>query len=259
MGSVSYDFTGQTAIVTGAGKGIGRAIARALAEAGANVVLAGRHPETLAAVGGECAGSAGKTLVVPADVQSADQVRRLIAQTLAAFGQIDVLVNNAGVNRTGPSLEVDEATWDCIIDTNVKGMFFACQAAGRYMIARGRGRIVNIGSIISHIGLGFNVPYACSKGAVALMTKSLALEWGRHGVNVNAVGPGYVLTDQVRWLFENSAYRDGIMAKQPMGALPSEADIAATVLFLASEAARFINGEVVYVDGASASGWMGPE
>lgn len=259
MGGVVYDFTGQTAIVTGAGKGIGRAIARAFSGAGGNVVLTGRHPETLAAVADECAGGAGDTLVVPADVQSLVQVRELVAETVAAFGRIDVLVNNSGVNRTGPSLEVDEATWDWIIDTNLKGMFFACQAAARHMIERGRGKIVNIGSIISHIGLGFNVPYACSKGAVALMTKSLALEWARHGINVNAVGPGYVLTDQVRWLFEDPAFRDGIMAKQPMGALPTEADIAATVLFLASDGARFINGEVVYVDGASATGWMGPE
>jgi 2-dehydro-3-deoxy-D-gluconate 5-dehydrogenase len=259
MSGITYDFSGQTAIVTGAGKGIGRAIARTFARAGANVVLAGRHPETLAAVADECAGTACKALVVPADVQSVGQVRELVAQALAAFGQIDVLVNNAGVNRTGPSLEVEEATWDWIVDTNVKGMFFACQAAGKHMIERGRGKIVNIGSIISHIGLGFNVPYACSKGAVALMTKSLALEWARHGINVNGVGPGYVLTDQVRWLFENPAYREGIMAKQPMGALPGEDDIAATVLFLASDAARFINGEMVYVDGASATGWMGPE
>jgi NAD(P)-dependent dehydrogenase (short-subunit alcohol dehydrogenase family) len=259
MGAVSYDFTGQTAIVTGAGKGIGRAIARAFAQAGANVVLAGRHPETLATVADECAAVGGKTLIIPADVQLVAQVRELIARTISEFGKIDVLVNNSGVNRTAPSLEIDEATWDWIIDTNVKGMFFACQAVGKHMIERGRGKIINIGSIISHIGLGFNVPYACSKGAVALMTKSLALEWGRHGINVNAVGPGYVLTDQVRWLFETPGYRDGIMAKQPMGALPTEEDIAAAVLFLGSEAARFINGEVVYVDGASAAGWAGPE
>lgn len=259
MGGIAYDFTGQTAIVTGAGKGIGRAIARAFSRAGGNVVLTGRHRETLAAVADECAGVAGRALIVPADVQSVAEIRDLVAQTLAAFGQIDVLVNNSGVNRTGPSLEVDEATWDWIIDTNVKGMFFACQAAGKSMIERGRGKIINIGSIISHIGLGFNVPYACSKGAVALMTKSLALEWAKHGINVNAVGPGYVLTDQVRWLFERPAYRDAIMAKQPMGALPTEEDIAATVLFLASDGARFINGEIIYVDGASATGWMGPE
>jgi len=256
---MNHDFAGQVAIVTGAGQGIGRAVALAFSGCGADVVLAGRHRESLEAAAEECAGNKGRVLAMPTDIQSVAEVNELIDRTKGEFGHIDILVNNAGVNKTGPSAEVTEETWDWIIDTNVKGMFFACQATGKHMIERGRGKIINIGSIISHIGLGFNVPYASSKGAVLLMTKSLALEWGRHGINVNAVGPGYVLTDQVRWLFDNQDYRDGIMAKQPMGALPSEDDIAATVLFLASDAARFINGEMIYVDGASATGWMGPE
>src|SRR5262249_10242979 len=149
--------------------------------------------------------------------------------------------------------------WDFILDTNVKGLFFACQAAGRAMIPKGYGKIINIGSIISHLGLGSNVPYASSKGAVLQLTRSLALEWARHGINVNGVGPGYVLTDQVRSLFADEAMRARIMAKHPQGGLPSEDDIAWTVLFLASDAARYINGEFIYVDGASAIGWVGPE
>jgi 2-deoxy-D-gluconate 3-dehydrogenase len=247
------------AVVTGAGKGIGRRVAVAFATAGAHVVLAGRHRETLEAAAAECAGHEGRALVVPTDLQSAAEAAALVEGAVAELGAIDILVNNAGVNRTGPSLEVTEQTWDWILDTNLKGMFFACQAAGAAMIARGHGKIVNVGSIISRIGLGSNVPYASSKGAVLQLTRSLALEWGRHGVNVNGVGPGYVLTDQVRWLFEKPDLRDRIMAKQPMGALPGEDDIAWTVLFLASDAARFINGEMIYVDGASAAGWMGPE
>jgi 2-deoxy-D-gluconate 3-dehydrogenase len=259
MRDVKFDFADRVAVVTGAGKGIGRRISIAFAAAGAHVMLAGRHRETLEAVAKECAGFKGRALVAPTDVQSAEAAMALVERAIADLGGIDILVNNAGVNRTGPSLEVTEQTWDWIIDTNLKGMFFACQAAGKAMIARRYGKIVNIGSIISHIGLGSNVPYASSKGAVLQLTRSLALEWGRHGVNVNGVGPGYVLTDQVRWLFENSALGDRIMAKQPMGGLPNEDDIAWTVLFLSSDAARFINGDMIYVDGASAAGWMGPE
>ena len=259
MRGIVYDFTGQAAVVTGAGKGIGRQIALAFARAGADVVLAGRHQETLEKVASECAGLAGRILCVPTDVQKVDQVARLADRTISEFGRFDILVNNSGVNQTGPSLDVSEETWDWIIDTNVKGMFFACQAAARVMIPKRHGKIINIGSIISHIGLGSNVPYASSKGAVLQMTKSLALEWAHHGLNINSVGPGYVLTDQVRWQFEVPAYRDRIMAKQPPGELPGEEDIAWTVLFLASDAARFINGEMIYVDGGSAAGWIGPE
>lgn len=258
MKDIVFDFTGQVAVVTGAGKGIGRQVALAFARAGAHVVLAGRHQETLEKVATECVGF-GRVLCVPTDVQKVDEVAGLAKRTVAEFDRLDVLVNNSGVNRTGPSLDVTEETWDWILDTNVKGMFFASQAAARVMIPRRHGKIINIGSIISHIGLGSNVPYASSKGAVLQMTKSLALEWARHGLNVNGVGPGYVLTDQVRWLFEVPEFRDRIMAKQPPGELPGEEDIAWTVLFLASDAARFINGEMIYVDGASAAGWMGPE
>jgi 2-dehydro-3-deoxy-D-gluconate 5-dehydrogenase len=257
--NVSFDFSGQVVVVTGAGKGIGRKTALAFAAAGASVVLAGRHADTVEATKAEAEILGSTALAIPTDIQNVGEINALVERTVATFGKIDVLVNNAGVNRPGPSLEVTEQTWDWIIDTNVKGMFFACQAAGRHMITRRFGKIVNIGSIISNIGLGSNVPYASSKGAVLQMTKSLALEWARFGVNVNAVGPGYVLTDQVRWLFEKEEFRSRIMAKAPSGAVGTEEDIASTTLYLASDAASHINGAMIYVDGASAAGWMGPE
>jgi NAD(P)-dependent dehydrogenase (short-subunit alcohol dehydrogenase family) len=257
--NVSFDFSGQVIVITGAGKGIGRRTALAFAAAGASVVLAGRHADTLEATKAEAEKSGQRALAIPTDIQNVREIEALIERTVATFGRIDVLVNNSGVNRTGPSLEITEETWDWIIDTNVKGMFFGCQAAARHMIPRRSGKIVNIGSIISNIGLGWNVPYASSKGAVLQMTRSLALEWAKFGINVNAVGPGYVLTDQVRWLFENEEFKNRIMAKAPSGAVGTEEDIASTTLYLASDAASHINGAMIYVDGASSAGWMGPE
>jgi NAD(P)-dependent dehydrogenase (short-subunit alcohol dehydrogenase family) len=254
-----FDLTGCVAIVTGGGKGIGAEAARVLAAAGADVVVGGRHRETLETVAANIRMLGRRALSIPTDMRSVEDVRSLVSQTLHAFGRIDVLVNNAGVNRTGPTLEVTEETWDSILDTNVKGMFFACQAVGPAMIAARRGKIINIGSIISAIGLGYNIPYAASKGAVLQLTRSLALEWASHNIQVNAIGPGYVMTDQVRWLFENPEFARKILAKQPSGRIGEVQDLDGAILFLASAASNYLNGQMIFVDGASATGWMGPE
>jgi NAD(P)-dependent dehydrogenase (short-subunit alcohol dehydrogenase family) len=259
MREVKFDFADRVAVITGAGKGIGRQIAIAFAATRAHVVLAGRHPEALAATAADCAGSEGRVVPFRTDVRNVEEVKALIDHAFKEFGRLDILVNNSGVNRRGPSLEVTEDTWDFIFDTNVKGMFFACQAAASVMIPRRYGKIINIGSITSHFGLGSNVPYSSSKGAVLQLTRSLALEWAHYGLNINGVGPGYVLTDQTRSLLEDERYKKRIMDKQPQGSLPREDDIAWTVLFLASDAAQYYNGEMVYIDGASAIGWVGPE
>jgi NAD(P)-dependent dehydrogenase (short-subunit alcohol dehydrogenase family) len=254
-----FDLADCVAIVTGGGKGIGTRIAQVLAGARADVVVAGRHQETLDAVAASIRAQGGRALPIRTDVQRVAEVRALVARTLEEFGRIDILVNNAGVNRTGPALEVTEETWDWIQDTNVKGMFFACQAVGLHMMARRRGKIINIGSIISSIGLGFNVPYAASKGAVWQLTRSLALEWAPYNIQVNAVGPGYILTDQVRWLFEQPESAERILRKQPSGRAGEVTDLDGIVLFLASAASDYVNGQMIFVDGASAVGWMGPE
>lgn len=257
--NASFNFAGKTALITGAGKGIGREIALSFARSGADVVVAGRHRDTLEATCARVKKYGVKSLTVVTDIRRVSDVRALFERAVHVFGGVDILVNNAGVNQTGPTLDVTEETWDRIIDTNVKGMFFACQAAGHLMIPRRYGKIINIGSIISNIGLGLNVPYASSKGAVLQLTKSLGLEWARHGINVNAIGPGYVLTDQVRWLFEDENLKTRILDKQPTGSVGREEDIAQCALFLASDVSSYINGAMIYVDGASAAGWRGPE
>ena len=254
-----FQLTNCVAIVTGGGKGIGAQAARVLAAAGADVVVGGRHPETLEAVAADVRTLGRRALSIPADMRRVADVRTLVSHTLDTFGRVDVLVNNAGVNRTGPTLEVSEETWDSILDTNVKGMFFACQAVGQAMIPARRGKIINIGSIISAIGLGYNVPYAASKGAVLQLTRSLALEWASHNIQVNAIGPGYIMTDQVRWLFENPDFARKILAKHPGGRVGEVQDLDGAILFLSSAASDHVNGQMLFVDGASAAGWMGPE
>lgn len=257
--SINFNLNDKIAIITGGGKGIGKQIALAFARSGANVVVCGRNTEALDKTVEAIKELKRCGLGIKTDIQKVSDINSAVEQTINEFGHIDILVNNAGVNRTGPTLEVTEETWDMILDTNLKGMFFFCQAVGSYMIKQKRGKIINIGSIISKIGLGYNVPYSASKGGVHLLTKALALEWAKYNIQVNAIGPGYVLTDQVRWLFEKKDFADKIISKQPTGRAATVEDIEGAAVFLASEASDYINGEMIFVDGASAAGWMGPE
>lgn len=256
--SLDFSLNGKVALVTGGGKGIGKAIAIAYARCGADVIVCGRHSDTLEETRREIEAQGRKGLALEADVAKVADIKRVVARSLAEFGAIDILVNNAGVNRTGPTLEVTEETWDWIINTNLKGTFFCCQEVGRQMVERRKGKIINISSIMGDWGLGFNVPYCSSKGGMNLLTKALALEWAPLGINVNAIGPGYIRTDQVNWSLQDPTLGPRIQGKMPMYVGEVE-DIEGAAVFLASAASNYVNGRTLYVDGAQAVGWMGPE
>jgi 2-deoxy-D-gluconate 3-dehydrogenase len=245
-----FDLTGRVAIVTGANTGIGQGIAVALAEAGADVALVGRSPaeETerkVAALG-------RRALQIRADLSTIAPVQDVVDRTLAGLGGLDILVNNAGTIRRADAIDFSEEDWDTVIDTNLKSVFFLCQAVGRHMIARGRGKIVNIASMLSFQG-GIRVPsYTASKSGVAGLTKLLANEWAAKGVNVNAIAPGYIATNNTAALQADETRNRQILERIPAARWGDPADLAGAAVFLASDASNYVNGHILAVDG----GWL---
>jgi 2-deoxy-D-gluconate 3-dehydrogenase len=249
--SVSFSLAGRRALVTGASRGIGRAIALGLAEAGADVVctsMGGGAEETAAEI--RALGREG--WAVRADLSDRDALGRMVDEAEERAGPLDILVNNAGTIRRYPATEYPEAEWDATIRTNLDAVFFLSQRVGRGMVERGRGKIVNIASLLSFQG-GILVPaYTAAKHAVAGVTRALANEWARFGVNVNAVAPGYVRTDNTRALQDDEARSGQILARIPAGRWGEPEDIAGAAVFLASPASDYVNGHILVVDG----GWM---
>jgi len=245
-----FDLTGKVALVTGANAGIGQAIALALAASGADVALAGRTPAAETAAGVRDLGR--RAAIIDADLSSAEPVAEVVDSAAAAFGALDILVNNAGIIRRGDAVDFSEADWDAVVDTNLKSLFFLCQAAGRRMIAQGRGKIVNIASMLSFQG-GIRVPaYTASKSAVAGLTKALANEWAAKGVNVNAIAPGYIATNNTAALQADETRNRQILERIPAGRWGVPADIGGAAVFLASGASDYVNGHILAVDG----GWL---
>ncbi len=240
---------GRTAIVTGATRGIGRAIASGFRAEGANVVVTGRNAHSVGAAATEL----GHALGVVADVRDPAAARHVVQRTLDAFGRLDILVNNAGTIVIKATLETTEDEWDLVLDTNLKGAFFMAQAAGREMVAAGRGSIINIGSIASVVGLPGRASYCASKGALDLLTRSLATEWGPLGVRVNCLAPGYVRTEGHEALIANGFIdRDALAAAAPARRIAAVQEIVGPAVFLASDEASFVHGETLMVDG----GWV---
>ena len=247
-----FRLDGKVALVTGASRGLGAAMAVALATAGADVALhasaeADRTAAEIAAIDGR------RTHLLTADLRDSGAPDRLVADTLDAFGRIDILVNNAGVIRRQPAAQHEDADWDEVIGLNLSSVFRMCRATGRHMLERGSGKIVNVASLLSFQG-GINVPgYSAAKGGVVQLTKALANEWAPHGINVNAIAPGYMETDNTIALRQDANRSRQIGERIPAGRWGTPQDLAGAVIYLSSSAADYVHGHVLVVDG----GWMG--
>jgi len=245
----NFDLTGQVALITGASRGIGRAIALALAEAGADVALAARSVEALAAVASEAEKVGRRALVLPTDVTDVAQIQAMVDRTVADLGRIDILVNAAGVASRKPTVELTEADYDRVYNANIKSVTFACAAAGKYFLAQGSGKVINIGSLTTQLGLPGRALYGSTKGAVGQLTRSLAVEWGARGIRVNAIAPGWIDTDLSRAVLQLPDFRAAVVARTPLGRVGDPEDLGGAAVFLASSASDFITGQVLFVDG----------
>ncbi|MBT9245990.1 2-dehydro-3-deoxy-D-gluconate 5-dehydrogenase KduD [Gemmobacter fulva] len=244
-----FDLTGRVALVTGANTGIGQTLAVALAAAGASLALVGRSAmdETRALLQGP-----GRVHEIRADLSTNAPLQAVVAETLATLGGLDILVNNAGIIRRADSVDYTEADWDAVLDTNLKSLFFLSQAAGRHMIAQGSGKIINIASLLSFQG-GIRIPaYTAAKSGVAGVTRLLACEWAAKGVNVNAIAPGYIETNNTEALRQDEQRRTEILTRIPAGRWGKPADLGGAAVFLAAPASDYVNGVVLPVDG----GWL---
>ena len=249
-----FDLSGQVAIVTGTSRGLGQYFARALAKAGADLVLTSRKCESLKEFEAEVRELGRRSISLELDVRDQASIQKMARDAEAAFGQIHILVNNAGCNVRKPALDVTWDDWDLVLDTNLRGSFFVAQAVARGMVEHGYGRIINIGSVTSVFGFAGLGPYCASRGGIRQLTMSLADDWGRHGVTVNCLAPGWFRTEQNKVLYEDPEWvaylTDRIPVKRP--GLPNDLDGA--VVFLASEASRYVTGQTLLVDGGISTG-----
>lgn len=247
-----FDLSGKVAVITGATRGLGQEMAVALAEAGADIALVQRSDkdtatkERIERLGRRCE-------LILCDLSVMDQVKTVINQVEERFGRIDILVNNGGIQRRSPAVEFSEQDWDDVLDVNLKTVFLLCQQAGNRMVSQRSGKIINIASLLSFQG-GITVPaYAAAKGGVAQLTKALSNEWAGYGVNVNAIAPGYMATDMNEALMQNETRSRQILDRIPAGRWGSAEDMKGSIVFLASNASNYVNGQILAVDG----GWLG--
>ncbi|MEN2989869.1 glucose 1-dehydrogenase [Tistrella sp. BH-R2-4] len=244
-----FSLAGRKALVTGASRGIGRALALGLAQAGAAVAVSGRDLTAIERVVARIIGAGGAAVAAPFDVADTSVAQAGIAHAAERLGGLDILVNNAGIEQVCPSLDVDEALWNRIHDTNLKGAFFCAQAAGRIMAPAGGGAIVNICSLTSEVGVPTAAAYGASKSGLLGLTRTLATEWAPHGIRVNGIGPGYFRTDMTDVFFNDPGWRQTMLARIPAGRFGAVDDLLGAAIFLASPAAAYITGTLLYVDG----------
>lgn len=249
MSYSALELNGKVAVVVGGTSGIGRAIAHGLAEAGAEVIPTSRRMEQVEAAATEIEARGRRTLRLASDVSDRASLHRVLAESVRAFGKVDILVNCAGRTKRAPTLDFTEEDWHAIIETNLTGTLRACQVFGRHMLERGYGRIINIASLSTFVALSEVAAYAASKAAVASLTKSLAVEWSARGVNVNALAPGVFRTALNEKLLDETERGREFLLRTPMKRFGKVEELAGAAVFLASDAASFVTGEVLVVDG----------
>lgn len=254
MADSLFDLTGKVAIVTGTSRGLGQYFARALAKAGADLVLTSRDVKTLAPFESEIKALGRKAVSVELDVRNYESIQRMAVSAQEAFGHIEILVNNAGCNVRKPALDVSWDDWNLVLDTNLRGSFFVAQAIARHMVERRYGRIINIGSVTSVAGYAGLGPYGASRGGIRQLTMSLADDWGKYGVTVNCLAPGWFRTDQNKVMYENAEWVEYLSDRIPMKRPGEPHDLDGAVVFLASESSRYITGQTLLVDGGISTG-----
>lgn len=249
MGYKPLELTDRVAVVIGGTSGIGRAIAHALAEAGADVIPTSRRKDMTDTAAHEIEEKGRRTLSIASDVSDRASLEELLSATVNTFGKVDILVNSAGRTKRAPTIDFSEQDWNMIMDTNVTGTLRSCQIFGRHMIKREFGRIINIASITTFVALHEVAAYAASKAAVGSLTKSLAIEWGLHGVCVNAIAPGIFRTALNEKLLDGTERGKELLIRTPLKRFGRVEELAGAAVFLASDAASFVNGEIISVDG----------
>ncbi len=244
-----FGLSGKVAIVTGGGQGLGRAVALALAGAGADVAVLARSQEKVQAVAAEIEALGQRSLAISCDVTDRASVTAAVEHVIGALGRIDILVNGAGTISRQPAVEISEEDWTPVIETNLSGVFWMSQAVARKMLPQRSGKIINIASATSRIGLARRISYAASKGGVVQLTRALAAEWAPHGICVNAIAPGFFHTEINDELFRDPHWRENLVSRIVAGRPGVPGDLAGAAIFLASPASDYVTGHVLYVDG----------